>query len=195
MKKLILFLFGILLLASCNGCKNTDATTEVVNDSVLQMATVDRFIAVDRQDMYNRVGDTYRWYETQATFNKYLDEDCDGTLESVTNIFQANKDMDVTVFTFKHLVDTTVISPEMGFWIEDFPLNEAAITVSLDSAFTQLMQANCPKPHSRQVVLRKQIGPKECNPQYIFGNIQAQIYVDAITGDVSDKNPAFNIHE
>jgi hypothetical protein len=53
------------------------------------------------------------------------------------------------------------------------------------------MAANAPKPHSRQVVLRKEVGPNSINPQYIFGNFQAQLYVDAVTGDVKTKNPAF----
>ena len=54
------------------------------------------------------------------------------------------------------------------------------------------MEVNLPKPHSKHVVLRKQIGPKACNPQWIFGNITSQIYVDAVTGEVNSKNPAFD---
>ena len=70
-------------------------------------------------------------------------------------------------------------------------MNNEAIKVSFKEAYNKIMATNYPKPHSRHVVLRKEIGPQDANPQYIFGNSQAQIYVDAVTGDVTDKNPAF----
>jgi hypothetical protein len=40
-------------------------------------------------------------------------------------------------------------------------------------------------------VLRKEVAPLDCNPQYIFGNKRAQLYVDAVTGEVKDYNPAY----
>ena len=78
-----------------------------------------------------------------------------------------------------------------GFWVEDFPMNEENIAVSYQEAYEKLMAVNLPKPHTRQVVLRKQIGPKPCNPQWIFGNLREQLYVDAVTGEVRDYNPSF----
>ena len=54
-----------------------------------------------------------------------------------------------------------------------------------------MYEANIPKPHSKNVVLRKEIGSLDANPQYIFGNSQAQVYVDAVTGEVRGYNPAF----
>ena len=42
------------------------------------------------------------------------------------------------------------------------------------------------------MVLRKQVGPVDANPQWIFGNLHSQIYVDAVTGAVSKDNPAFD---
>ena len=78
-----------------------------------------------------------------------------------------------------------------GFWIEDCVLNNEVIKVSYQEAFEKMMATNMPKPHSRHCVLRKEVGPKDANPQYIFGNTRAQIYVDATTGKVSDKNPVF----
>ena len=35
------------------------------------------------------------------------------------------------------------------------------------------------------------IGPVTINAQYIFGNLESQIWVDAVTGDVKNSNPAF----
>lgn len=71
-------------------------------------------------------------------------------------------------------------------------MNEEVINISYKEAYEKMMEANYPKPHSKHCVLRKEVGPYDCNPQYIFGNIEAQIYVDAVTGAVSDQSPAFN---
>lgn len=54
------------------------------------------------------------------------------------------------------------------------------------------MASNFPKPHSRNCVLRREIGPiPDVNPQYIFGNTKSQLYVDAVTGSVTNHTPAF----
>ena len=58
-------------------------------------------------------------------------------------------------------------------------------------ALERINQVNAPKPHSRYCVLRKEIAPNDINPQYIFGNSRAQLYVDAVTGTVCTENPAF----
>ena len=53
------------------------------------------------------------------------------------------------------------------------------------------MEANIVKPHSKVCVLRKAVGPKEANVQYIFGNEDGAVFVDAVTGDVTDVDPFF----
>ena len=65
------------------------------------------------------------------------------------------------------------------------------MTVTFNEVLEKINEVNMPKPHSKQCVLRKQVGPVAANPQYIFGNVKSQIYVDAINGKVSDENPAF----
>lgn len=70
-------------------------------------------------------------------------------------------------------------------------LNDELISLTFKEAYQKIMEINFPKPHSKQCVLRKPLGPIDCHPQYIFGNIRSQLYVDAITGGVTDKNPAF----
>ena len=77
--------------------------------------------------------------------------------------------------------------------MEDFPLNDEAIVLTFTEALDRVLAANYPKPHSKYVVLRKEIGPKAANPQYIFGNLKSQLYVDATTGAVSDSNPVFAV--
>jgi hypothetical protein len=53
------------------------------------------------------------------------------------------------------------------------------------------MAVNFPKPHSKHVTLRNPIGPVAINTQWIFGNVHEQIWVDAVTGECANSNPAF----
>jgi hypothetical protein len=75
--------------------------------------------------------------------------------------------------------------------MEDSPLDKEPVKVTFAEALEKLNQVNFPKPHSRYCVLRKEVGPKDANVQYIFGNSHAQLYVDAVTGEVTDHNPVF----
>jgi len=198
MKKgfILTFLMGLLVsFVSCNGCKKNDAKLELT-DSVIKLENVSHMISTDRQQMFLQVQNDYRWYETCIEFDKFLDEENDGTVHAVVNIFQAISNVDdhsadVTVYAFTHLADTMSVYPKQGFWVEDMPLNEEAIKLSWKEAFDRMMATNAPKPHSKQACLRKPIGPSDCNSQYVFGNIHSQLWVDAVTGEVKNSNPAF----
>ena len=195
-------LFSILMLSlmiGFNSCTQCKGVSEAANDTTFTEAksfVVENIISTDRQDMFLNYAQDYRWFETCIQLEDYLDdENCDGTVHSVSNVFQVVEEKgngaDVYVVLYSHLRDTTTIDVKHGFWVEDFVLNEEAIAITFDAAFEKLMEANCPKPHSKYCVLRKQIGPADANPQYIFGNSHAQVYVDAVTGDVSVTNPVF----
>lgn len=194
MKKGFIFtlLMSVILFCSCNSCQKK-STEPIQNDSVL---VVENIISMDRDTMFNQHGDDYRWYETYVVLDNFLDEENEGKIGEVINVFQTVVNRadgyDTQVYKIQHFKnDSTVMDSVKGFWVEDFPLNIKDIKVPFDSAFNLVMQANLPKPHSRYCVLRKEIGPNVINPQYIFGNNKAQIYVDATTGKVTDKNPAF----
>lgn len=113
----------------------------------------------------------------------------------MSNIFQAaeakDDGVDVYVIMSAHTLASSTIEVVHTFWVEDLPMNEAQINLTYRDAFEKVMEVNYPKPHSQHVVLRKELGPKVANPQYIFGNSQAQLYVDAVTGEVRDTNPVF----
>lgn len=191
MKKGILFVLCaiMLLFASCNGCKKVPEAAKVAELNVEQVTNT------DKQYMFTNYGTDYRWYESCIVLKDFMDEECDGTVTGISNVFQVveekEKGADTFVILAAHTADSTAYEVKHGFWVEDFPLNDEAIKITFSQAFEKINEVNLPKPHSRQVVLRKQIGPVACNPQYIFGNTKAQIYVDAVTGDVTDKNPAF----
>ena len=217
MKKTIMMMMAVMFsliigFSSCNSCGKPQVapadSTEVVDSAAIDSAAVvdstineaalvvENIVSTDRQSMYLNYGGDYRWFETCILMKDFLDsEDCDGTIAGISNVFQVvreeGKTADVHVILYAHTPDTTSVEVKKGFWVEDMPMNNEAIKVTFKQAYDKMMQANCPKPHSKHCVLRKQVGPVEANPQYIFGNSQAQVYVDAVTGEVRGYNPAF----
>ena len=191
MKKVFILLAAVAVLIGCS-CENKK-TPEVVAKADLN---VEKVISVDREHMYLSYGEGYRWFESCILLKDYLDEECDGTVSGISNVFQVITDMnsksaDVFVVLAAHTPDTTSYEVKHGFWIEDMPLNEAEISLTFKDAFEKINQVNLPKPHSKNCVLRKPVGPKDCNAQYVFGNTQATLWVDAVTGEVKESCPAF----
>ncbi len=199
MKKLFGILASLLLIIGISAC-TCSSEKKVQGNDVLrsgEAATVENLISLDRQAMYVAHGGDYRWYETGVQLKNWLDEENDGTVDMVVNVFQVIEEYDSTsfdtfVYKYQHFSDGSVNEEGIhGFWVEDYPLNEEVIKVSFKEAFEKIQEVNYPKPHTRQVVLRKQVGPVDANPQWIFGNLHSQLYVDAVTGEVSPTNPAF----
>lgn len=191
MKKVFILLAAVALLIGCS-CEDKK-TPEVVTKADLN---VEKVISVDREYMYMNYDEGYRWFESCILLKDYLDEECDGTIAGISNVFQVITDMDsksadVFVVLAAHTPDTTAYEVKHGFWIEDMPLNEAEISLTFKDAFEKINQVNLPKPHSKNCVLRKPAGPKDCNAQYVFGNTQATLWVDAVTGEVKEFCPAF----
>ena len=159
-------------------------------------ASVEQIVAADREYMFANYGGNYHWYETSVVLKHYLDaNEQNGDVELITNVFQVIKEKDGGADTFvvqiSHCDGECEIIVLDGFWVEDFALNEKLISISFLDAYYRVMSVNYPKPHSRQCVLRSQVGAKEANAQYIFGNQKLQLYVDSFTGNVTDKNPVF----
>ena len=189
MKKILLMLMVGLIVAGCSCSKKNPKEQEIAK------IVVENTISTDREAMALK-NPNYKWFETGILFEKYLDEENNGTISEVVNVFQTVEgdsiSFDTEVFKFQHFSDGTFASDSVkGFWIEDYPLNEEEIKVTFDSAFVLINQVNLPKPHSKYCTLRKPIGPKACNAQWIFGNIQSQIWVDTKTGEIRESNPAF----
>jgi hypothetical protein len=205
MKKFLGFLMLMcmtLMMASCNGCnqpqdKSSVDSALVDTISIKNAIDVDHAIATDRQAMYMKFKDNYRWYETCIRLPYFLDSDSvTSDPEILVNVFQSIEEFDngadTYVWKFQHFPDGTVnVDSIHGFWIEDCPLNDEAIKLNYNAAFERMLEVNLPKPHSKNVVLRNPIGPVGVNAQWVFGNISEQIWVDAVTGDARSSNPAF----
>ena len=194
MKKFyFIFTFVVMFCAMSCTCSKQEEIKEQIK--VEDLVSAD-YAYVD--SLYN----DYRFYEVIAKFENYFDsESTDSTIEAVNSVFQVitqidSTSADVHVLTFVHITgqkDTLIT--EHGFWIEDYPMNDENIIVTFEEAYNKMMSANCVKPHSKMCVLRKQVGPIDTNVQYIFGNQESQVYVDAVTGNVSLNNPVFPIEE
>ncbi len=197
MKKLFCILMSLAIVIGVSSCK---CTSDSKNDANLASAelVVENVISMDREAMFVAHGGDYRWYETGVQLKNFLDEENDGAIDMVVNVFQVAEKYDSTsfdtfVYKYQHFSDGTVNEDSVhGFWVEDWPLENEAIKVTFKEAFEKIQEVNLPKPHSRQVVLRKEIGPKVANPQWIFGNLRSQIYVDAVTGEVRSTSPSFD---
>ena len=199
MKKFLIIVASLLVMIGINSCQCSNKNVEpVLNDAVetVDSLYVEHVTALDKQAMFTNHGANYKWFETGVVLNNWLDTENDGSIEMVVNIFQVIEDygdnsFDTFVFKLQHVDGETFEDSVHGFWVEDMPLNDEEIKVSFAKAFELVNQVNLPKPHTRQVVLRKQVGPLDANAQWIFGNQTSQIYVDAVTGEVRDYNPAF----
>lgn len=183
---------------SCTGCNSSKEDIKL-QDSVVTTAVLDveHSIALDRQAMYMKYKDDYRWFETEILLPYFLDSDSvTSDPEMIVNILQSivekGNSADVWVHKFQHFKDGTVVHDSIqGFWIENYALNDEVIKLKYTEAWDRMMAANFPKPHSRHVTLRNPMGPVSVNTQWIFGNIKEQIWVDAVTGDTKNSNPAF----
>jgi len=194
MKKLIYIFIGIIALIGISSCK---CQSEKQAEPTFEQSEliVENVVSADKEKMFLDYGSDYRWFETCIVLNDYLDEADSCSINGISNIFQVVTEMeggaDVNVIMFTHVGDTTDVQVVHTFWIEDSPMNNDSLTVTFTDAYEKVMEVNLPKPHSKHVVLRKEVGPLEANPQYIFGNQESQIYVDATTGEVRNYNPVF----
>lgn len=189
-------MLSVVLFTSCGNNTKKEEPKLALDDSVAVL-DVEHAIATDRQAMYMKFGENYRWYETDILLPEFLDsEDVTSNPVMVVNIFQSvveeGNSYDTWVWKYQHLADGTVLTDSIhGFWVENVELNNEVIKLKYTEAFDRMMQTNFEKPHSKHVTLRNPVGPVSVNTQWIFGNIHQQIWIDAVTGDAKNSNPAF----
>ena len=183
----------IFNFTSCK-CSNNDYVEPVSETSEL---VVENLISMDREYVFLNYGENYKWFETSIVLNDFIDSDTTLFVAEVSNIFQVieefEESFDTHVVLISHSLDSNDVVVEHGFWVEDSPLNDKSIVLTFNDAMEKVFESNYPKPHSKYVVLRKEVGPNDANAQWIFGNRKYQLYVDAVTGEVLDKNPVFDI--
>jgi hypothetical protein len=180
------FIFGAMILflaLGLTGCKKKP---------VLGKASPEKAQQFDLKLMSEKFGQDFRWYETDIVLKYFLDDEKqDGTWTELSNIFQVAEDGDPHVYFIDHSGDSWIMNDKKGFWIEDYPINPDSLKISYQKAYEIMMASNYKKPHSKHCILRNPIGPLECNPQWVFGNVRSQIWIDATTGKATNSCPAF----
>ena len=168
-------------------------------DGVIQdfTAGVEHISSLHRQTMYGIAGGKpYAWYETQVKFNEQLTQNNldDVHVTDVTNIFQTiDEDRGPLCQTITSNVVKGMLIPAAipDVWIEDYDLSKFVIKLTIEDVLDKLKTWNGEIPSSKGIVLRAPVGPLPCNAQYVIGNIQTAIFIDAVTGDISEWCPAF----
>ncbi len=108
--------------------------------------------------------------------------------------------------------------PINDVWIEDADMSEQPIKISAEEALMRLKEYNAAikreqngagsssaereqgraKPNGilpkgcNFIILRLPVGPKDCNPQWVFGDVDDVLFIDAVTGEIRDYDPAFS---
>ena len=107
--------------------------------------------------------------------------------------------------------------PINDVWIEDADMIDKPIKLSAEEALMRLKEYNAAikreqngagsssaereqggaKPNGilpkdcNFLTLRYPVGPKDCNLQWVFGDVYDVLFIDAVTGEIRDYDPAF----
>lgn len=193
-----------LVLTSCEGCaksepKIDDPVTYHDYDGVAQdfTAGVSLIQALHRQTMYSMAanGQAYEWRNSRIIFNDTLTTDAIDNLHvtDVNDVFYYwNSDGPWVQYINTNIQHGVQIPwPINDVWIEDADLTSCQIKISAEDALSRLKAWNGVLPKSCFMTLRLPVGPKVCNAQWVIGDVYQTIFIDAVTGDVSNWNPAF----
>lgn len=184
-----LFATITMFLASCSSCSHKEDKKEET------IAT--KLLNKDRAHM-KEIDKAYVYYESCYMFEGKFDTLTTPTIVNIENVFQTvdKENNQPTVHIAHHdITKSSDIWEENvgGFWLGDNDMNEYEIKITIEEAFAKAKKSSFKQPHSSFCTLRAEVGIKVCNPQYIFGNsTYGLLYVDAVTGEVSDVNPVFN---
>ena len=210
MRKFISFMLAVVLfgmvagMSSCNGCSKGSGepsveipTVQADYDGVVLdfTAGVSNIQALHRQTMFAITGDHYEWRNSKVLFNDSI------TLESiddlkvveVTDVFYYWNAGPNVQFIASNVKKGTIIPPVIhDVWIEDADLSYKEIKLSAEDVLNRLKEWNGLIPPAVSMSLRYPVGPCECNAQWVIGNAYDVIFIDAVTGDISNWCPAFN---
>ena len=191
MKQLILFSLITFMLIGCG-------KKERIFSSNQELVEVENIIKTDNEQMKKGFdADEFKYYESYAIFDKFFDSDSSNWISEMCVVFKVLDNekkagsKDTRVIIFAHRPGSTFIDRKAGIFVENYNLCLDSIKVTFIQAYEKMMFSGLKKPRSKFCSLRRQYGEVKANPQYVFGNADEQIYVDAITGEVSNENPVF----
>lgn len=203
-----------IMATGCTSCQSENTKQETVYhdyDGVVQdfTAGVSHIQALHRQKMYNIIQflkeqgheialNNYQWRNSLVILNDTVTaENIDDLhIVSIRDVFYywSNKFGPQVQYITDHVVYGTQIPyPISDVWIEDRDMSNAPITLSAEEALTRLKEWNGILPKDCNfIILRLPVGPKDCNPQWVFGDVGDVLFIDAVTGEIRTWNPAFS---
>jgi len=217
MKKFLFSMLTVVLLgmmvgamSSCNGCGKGEPGSPAVDnketvtaasdyDGVVQdfTAGVANIVALHRQTMFKLVnGQKYEWRNLQVLFNDSIKAETldDLHITDITSVFYYWNDGPWVQYITSNVKKGVLIPTRIpDVWIEDNDLSNAEIKLWPDDVLARLKQWNGVIPPANVLILRLPVGPRKCNAQWVIGNIFDVIFVDAVTGEITNWCPAFPI--
>lgn len=207
MKKIV-ELLGMLaitvMLVGCNSCNTKEEKQDDVAyhdyDGVVQdfTAGVSHIQGLHKQMMYSLLGNgEYQWRNSRIVFNDTV------TLENIDEVkavavndvfFYWNEKGPWVQYINSHVkYGVQIPFPINDVWIEDADMSDKKINLSAEDALKRLKEWNGVLPHGcNSITLRYPVGPKDCNVQWVFGDVYDVLFIDAVTGEVRDYDPAFS---
>lgn len=203
-----------IMATGCTSCQSENTKQETVYhdyDGVVQdfTAGVSHIQALHRQKMYNTIQflkeqgheialNNYQWRNSLVILNDTVTaENIDDLhIVSIRDVFYywSNKFGPQVQYITDHVVYGTQIPyPISDVWIEDRDMSNAPIKLSAEDALNRLKEWNGILPKDCNfIILRLPVGPKDCNPQWTFGDVGDVLFIDAVTGEIRTWNPAFS---
>lgn len=203
-----------IMATGCTSCQSENTKQETVYhdyDGVVQdfTAGVSHIQALHRQKMYNIIQflkeqgheialNNYQWRNSLVILNDTVTaENIDDLhIVSIRDVFYywSNKFGPQVQYITDHVVYGTQIPyPISDVWIEDKDMSNAPIKLSAEDALNRLKEWNGILPKDCNfIILRLPVGPKDCNPQWTFGDVGDVLFIDAVTGEIRTWNPAFS---
>lgn len=213
------FLFGMVAvvlltmmagaMSSCKGKKSGQAQTEPELPAVTHLyhdydgvvqdftAGVSQIQALHKQTMFSTLGvKDFQWRNSRVVFSEAV------TLENIDEVkvvavndvfFYWNERGPWVQYINSHVANGVQIPwPINDVWIEDADMSNQPIKLSAEQALARLKEWNGILPKDCNfLTLRLPVGPKDCNAQWVFGDEYDVLFVDAVTGEVRDWDPAF----
>lgn len=196
-----------IMATGCSSCQSENKKQEIAYhdyDGIVQdfTAGVSHIQALHRQTMYQlaqqgKPVNGYQWRNSRVIFNDTLtfDNIDDIHITDVNDVFfywDKEKGPQVQYVNVNVKRGTQVPWPISDVWIEDKDLSDQPIKLSAEEAILKLKEWNGVLPKGCNfIILRLPVGPKDCTPQWTFGDIDDVLFIDAVTGEIRDSNPAF----
>lgn len=178
--------------------KRKEETPELIFEEVIEQdkAYMEQYIQKNFETPLEVVK---TWYESSVTMeNTYTAGSENNKIESIINVFGVAVESlrYMAAIMIYHTGNTrNVVEYKNSIWLSDNDMYQRTdqIVKTFKQAYDIMMNSDYPKIESRQCVLRAALGPNGATtpPQYIFGNIHTQLYVDAMTGAISNISPVF----